>query len=126
MKKKKLPTILLFFGFLGTIGYLQQKEIVSAVICICIVGAGLCLRKKNKVQEQQQVGEITSKSKPITTFSCESVGFRFPCRFPNARFTDRNTLLYKCKVGDDLTLKEYEWEGKIAYALIHNKFGADI
>lgn len=63
---------------------------------------------------------------PEKTFSFQAAGFRFKCRFPNTRFDERQFILVRSHVGDSVSLRQYEWEGKPAIALISDKYGADL
>jgi len=65
---------------------------------------------------------------PAGTYSFQAVGISFNCRFPSSRFKGRTRqfVLDKCRTGDPVSLKEYEWEGEPALAIMADKYETDI
>lgn len=62
------------------------------------------------------------------TYSFQAVGISFNCRFPSSRFRGRTRqfVLDKCRTGDPVTLKIYEWEGAPALAIMADRYDTDI
>ncbi len=77
--------------------------------------------KRRKDQKAQVPAE-----NPVTTFTCMVTGTRFECRFPSGKFTDRQQVLNKLRIGDLVTLKKTEWEGEPAFAVMSTLYGVDI
>lgn len=65
---------------------------------------------------------------PAGTYSFQGTGISFNCRFPSSRFKGRprQFVLDKCRTGDPVSLKLYEWEGAPALAIMANKYETDI
>ncbi len=65
---------------------------------------------------------------PAGTYSFRATGISFNCRFPSSRFKGRTRqfVLDKCRTGDPVTLKIYEWEGAPALAIMADKYETDI
>jgi hypothetical protein len=65
---------------------------------------------------------------PAGTYSFRATGISFNCRFPSSRFKGRirQFVLDKCRTGDPVTLKIYEWEGAPALAVMADKYETDI
>ena len=65
---------------------------------------------------------------PAGTYSFQAVGISYNCRFPSARFkgSARQFVLDKCRTGDPVSLKAYEWEGGPALAIMADKYETDI
>ena len=65
---------------------------------------------------------------PAGTDSFRATGISFNCRFPSSRFKGRirQFVLDKCRTGDPVTLKIYEWEGAPALAVMADKYETDI
>jgi hypothetical protein len=126
--KKILGGLFIIFGAGAFVGAgRQQPDYVTGLIAIG-VGAYLIYRSKKKVEtvkdNRKDIPQQTEK--PEKTFSFQAAGFRFKCRFPNTRFDERQFILVRSHVGDSVSLRQYEWEGKPAIALISDKYGADL
>ena len=60
-------------------------------------------------------------------FSFKAAGFRFECKFPSKGWQQtRQDILIRSKVGDAINLRQYEWEGEPAFALISDRWRADV
>lgn len=71
---------------------------------------------------------IFKKRVPAGTYSFQAVGITHGCSFPSSRFKGRSRqfVLDKCRTGDPVSLKEYDWNGSPALAIMAEKYGTDI
>mgnify|MGYP000009518362 FL=1 len=91
---------------------------------VITIGIGLFLLYRSFKQERSVV--TVPDVPPLRTFSFQAAGFRFDCRFPNKKFSRRQLVLSYSNVNDTVTLRQYEWEGQVAFALISDRLGADL
>lgn len=128
MVKKILGGLFIIAGTGALVGAGRPHPDIATGIIAIGVGVYLIYRSKKKVASEETEKSTTSLQtrKPVKTFSFQAAGFRFDCRFPNKRFRDRQAVLARCRVGDNVSLRQYEWEGKSAFALISDKCGTDL
>lgn len=127
MVKKILGGLFIIAGTGALVGAGRPHPDIATGIIAIGIGAYLIYRSKKVTSEKTEKNTIPSQTKkPVKTFSFQAAGFRFDCRFPNKRFRDRQAVLARCRVGDTVSLRQYEWEGKPAFALISDKCGADL
>ena len=102
-----------------------QPDIATGLIATAI-GVYLIYRSVKNTPSAHQEASFTPPGDVVKTFSFQAVGFRFKCRFPNGRFDTRQSVLSRSHVGDIITLRQYEWEGKPAFALMSQRCNADL
>ncbi len=125
MTKKIFGILFIIYGISVSIGIgYPHPNIVAGLIGIGI-GLYLYYSSKNAPKRTHIKKENESLGTPVKTFSFRATGFRFACRFPTNRFKERQNVLIYCKLGDPISLRQFEWEGAPAFAIISNKCGAD-
>lgn len=72
--------------------------------------------------------EVPQKETDTKSYTFHGTGITHNCAFPSPRFKGRSRqfVLDKCRVGDAIYLKHYEWKGTTAYAIMSKKYETDI
>lgn len=127
MKKKIIGVCFIISGICISLGiYGQQPDITTGIGAIGI-GIYLLYRSLKMDSKSDTNTPLSSPNKDVVkTFSFGATGFRFKCRFPNKKFNYRQAVLVRCNIGDSVKLQQYEWEGKPSFAIISEKYGADL
>lgn len=124
INQKNIGILFVLSGISAFLGMGTQPNISTGIITTGI-GVFLIYRsRKEKTVESKDAG--IDPANPVKTFSFQVAGFRFDCRFPSGRFHNRQILTAHCRVGDAVTLRQYEWEGEPAFAIISQKHDADL
>ncbi|MBE6003764.1 MAG: hypothetical protein E7232_06710 [Lachnospiraceae bacterium] len=125
-----LAAILTWGGFAALANYNDARGYLVILMGFVAFGLGIFLKKKIKKPEPMQINSaIAPPPKPVQvrqpdmTFSFKPVGSTFDCLYSD--IYERQEVLERSGVGDTFHLTEYEWEGKPAFALIHDGMNAD-
>ena len=125
MFKKILGILFLIAGTGALVGAGRPRPDFATGIVGVVIGLFLIYKSVQSKPRKNNSNDMPLEQ-PIKTFSFQIAGFRFNCRFPTTRFEKRQILLNYCKLGDVISLRQFEWEGESAFALINDKYGADI
>lgn len=127
MVKKILGVLFIISGVSTFLGIVSPPSDPLAGIIAIGVGIFLIYRSTKKRNNKHAIEDLnTPVVPPVKTFSFQAAGFRFDCRFPNKKFSERQAILIRSSVNDTVTLRQYEWEGKPAFALISDNLDADL
>lgn len=118
MKKTKVFAIITFIGALSCLG--EGGAGVMAAVFFAAIGIVLW-----KYDKRSDVTNAPPPSVPEKTFSFSITGTRYPCKFPS-RYSERQTTISHSHVGDVVLLKEFEWEGETAFAVVNKRLRTDI
>lgn len=125
-----LGTILIWGGFAALANYNDPRGYFVILMGFGCFGLGIFLKKKMKKPEPMPINLNTvppaqpvQVRQPDMTFSFKPVGSTFDCLYSD--IYERQEVLERSGVGDTFHLTEYEWEGKPAFALIHDGMNAD-
>lgn len=118
MKKTKVFAIIMFIGALSCLG----KGGAGIIAAVFFAAIGIVLWKYDKRSDATNAPPL---SVPEKTFSFSITGTRYPCKFPS-RYSERQTAISHSRVGDVVLLKEFEWEGEVAFAVVNKKSQTDI
>ena len=79
------------------------------------------LFKKKKIETPK-----APPSPPIKTKSLTVTGTRYECLYPNRGISSRQAAIRRSKIGDPVSLKEYDYQGDPAIAVLNDQLGCDV
>lgn len=129
MTKKIFGIIFIIIGINSFFPSGQQHPNIASGIVGLALGAYLLYSSRKNEKKQQDIPSVSEQiqEKPVKTFSFKAAGFRFECKFPSKGWQQtRQDILIRSKVGDAINLRQYEWEGEPAFALISDRWRADV
>ncbi len=131
-----LGAIFVWGGFAALLNYNDARGYLVMLFGIGFFVLGFWLRSRKKplvpaapssVQannaHNESVDQNVSDREPDTTFSFKPTGFTFDCLYSD-RY-ERQDVIIRSRIDDSFHLREYEWEGKPAYALVSDRLNAD-
>ncbi len=123
MKKIKILSIIM----LAVVIFQLCKSVpwVIPFIIFAIIVIVLWITGSQSDTDTNDTHSLTSRSGPDKTFSFALTGTRYPCKFPS-RYSERQTAISHSHVGDVVILKEFEWEGEAAFAVVNKRSRTDI
>lgn len=80
-------------------------------------------RKEEQAAAQAFAEELEAMGEPAKTFTFRGTGTTRKCKFGSGT---RDGALALSKVGDVCEFRQYEWEGKPAFAIINSRTGDEI
>ena len=66
------------------------------------------------------------KSPPVKSKTLTVTGIRYECLYPNKGIFHRQGALRRSKLGDPVSLREYDYQGDPAIAVINDRLGCDV